>query len=172
MSLTWSVGQKLTAERLNRRNPVSASKAGDTSRASTTTSAADPDLVLSLKADTTYDLRGALYTTGGDAAGDFKYAWSWTNTATVLMGAIGPHNSIASGSQGDAEWVFRAADSATPSTDTPYATSVGGMAVRLNDRVIVGSSDITLTLIWAQQGSNATATLLKAGSWVTATPVA
>ncbi|GAA4439360.1 hypothetical protein [Phytohabitans houttuyneae] len=172
MTLTWSVGQRITAARLNLRNPVEASKPGDTSRASTTTSTADPDLVLVLKANTTYNLMGQAYTTGGDNAGDFKYAWSWTNTGTVLMGAVGPHNSIASGSQGDAEWVFRAADSASPSTDTPYATSAGGVSVRINDRIIVGPADVTLTLIWAQQNSNATATVLKAGSWVTATPVA
>lgn len=171
MSLTWAVGQIITADRLNRRQPVQASKPGDTSRASTATSAADPDIVLVLKADTTYDLQGNLYTTGGDNAGDFKYAWSWTNTATVYMGSVGPHNTITSGSQGDGEWIFRAGDSTSPSTDTPYATSTAGLSVRVLDRIVVGSVDVTLTLLWAQGASNATATVLKAGSWVTATPV-
>jgi len=172
VSLTWTVGQVITAERLNRRNPVSVMKPGDTSRASTTTSTADPDIVLVLKANTTYDLRGNLYTTGGNAAGAFKYAWSWTNTATVYMGATGPHNTLPSGSEEPGEWVFRPADSTSPSTETPYGTSTAGVSVRVNDRIVVGGSDVTLTLIWAQQSSNATATVLKGGSYITATPVA
>lgn len=174
MSLTWTVGQKITAERLNRRQPVTASKPGNTSVTSDATVNADPDLVLTLKADTTYDLRGLLLVIDAtDVAGDFRRGWSWTNTATITMGGAGGANNIASGTAGDGEWLAQAPDSTSPSSEITYhAVNALQSGVTVNDRIVVGSSDVTLTLTWAQAVSNGNATTLSAGSFVTATPVA
>jgi hypothetical protein len=92
------------------------------------------------------------------------------DTATVTAGPIGGHNSIASASAGSAEWTARAPDSSSPTTATPYYASTVTSGVLVNGRVVVGA-DIVLSLTWALAFSNANATTLHAGSYITASPV-
>lgn len=172
MSLSWSVGQIITAERLNRRNPVTATKPGNTSAAADATVNADPDLVLVLQPDTTYDLTGLLLvTSAADNTGDFRRAWSWTNTATVTQGGAGGVNTITTGSSGSGEWLAIDPDSSSPNNSSTYVASTTVTGVSVNDRIVCGSDPVTLTVTWSQATASGTTTL-RAGSFVTATPVA
>ncbi len=172
MALSWSVGQIITATRLNTRLPVHAIKAADLSRTSTATVASDPDIVLALKAGVTYSLQGHLLVYSASTTPKFKYCWSWTNSATVILASHGLVTTVTI-TNGSIETYAYVNDTTTPSAEAPYAVSSGVSSILINDTIIVGSSlDTTLTLQWSQQVSNATATTLKQGSSVTAFPVA
>lgn len=171
MALTVLAGQIILADDHNALIPKTAAKASATSRASTTVLTADPHLVLSLPVGT-FDLRGnLLIASAADAAGDFSHRWSWTGTMTVTMGGIGPTNLLASGATSDADFVRQLPDSASPSAVSSYGASNFGVNAAIDVRVVVTVAG-NLTLEWAQLASNANATTLEAGSWITAYPVA
>jgi hypothetical protein len=171
MSLDWSVGQAITATRLNRRLPIFAYKTADTARASTTTVTADPHLVFALKADTTYELRGRLTLYSASSTPDFKYNWAWTNSATMMISSWGLLTSVTITS-GTIECYSYVPDTTSPSPEVPYAAVTSISSVMMNDLIIVGANDLTLTFQWAQNTSNATATSLKIGTSIEAIPVA
>lgn len=172
MALGVAAGDIILADHHNALVPITAVKASSTARTSTTTETADPELVLSMRVGT-FDIAGVLLvSSAANAAGDFEYGYSWTGGGmTVTMGHAGPHNSLASGSQVDGEFTYLAADSSTPTSTMPYGASIAGVAIPIAARVVVTVAG-TLSLIWAQQSSNANATTLLAGSWITAYPVA
>lgn len=168
-----SAGQIATATKFNELAtygvPIEASKASGTARTSTATPAADPDLVIVLPANRTYDVEyWWIVSSAANAAGDFQAQWAWTNTATLTVVGLGPHNSLASGTQSDLESIARLADSATTTTATPYGASTTPADIYGSVRVVTGASAVTLTVEWAQQASNANATTLNAGSYIKA----
>lgn len=172
-----AAGQTLTAAKVedlaSYAVPVQAAKAGDTSRNTTATAAADPDLVLVLPANRTYVVEAVLHvSSAANAAGDFRVSYSWTNTATVYVSGHALVNTLASGTTGDLEAVAQAADSTSPSADVNYGASTSRNTVTVWARVTTGGSNVTLTLQWAQQTSNANNTTLHAGSQLTAHRVA
>lgn len=150
--------------------PIEASKASDSAAlASDATLNADPDLVIVLPASRTYDVDGwMIHSSAANAAGDIQFGWSWTNTATVTMYGLGPHNSMASGSQSDVESIARAADTTSPTAGTPYGASTTPTNSHIRARVVTGASPVTLTLNWAQATSNVSGTTLHAGSYISA----
>lgn len=162
---------RTTSARANRLIPISVRKFLTTSRASTTTHAADPELVLPLIANTKYLITSGLIITGGDAAGDFSYSWAWTGTMSVIRTGVGPADTIASGAVGDGNFAYGLLDSSTPTGAISYAASVAGLNTQPNAWVEVGATAGDLTLWWAQASSNATATVLNVGSWIMATPM-
>lgn len=174
--MAWTptaAGQTLTAAKLEDLAsygvPVQAVKAGDTSRNTLTVAAADPDLVLVLPANRTYVVEGILYvTSAANAAGDFRTNFAWTNTATVTVGGQALYNAIASGTTGDLEAVAQAADSSSPTADVNYGASTSRNTLVVWARVVTGGSNVTFTLQWAQQNSNANNTTLHAGSQLVA----
>jgi hypothetical protein len=173
MAITWTVGQLITATRLNNRLPITAVTAADVAVISDSTVNNDAYLVFALKAGITYDLKGALQVIAASGTPDFKYGWAWTNTAAVTLSSIGPVGTIASGSSGDAEFLSRAPDATSPSQETGYGATTTVMSIAINDRIVVASAaDITLTFQWAQTTSSADSLTLKAGSFITAFPVA
>jgi hypothetical protein len=168
-----SAGQTITAamwaELASYAVPISAYKAGDTVRVSTATATADPDLVIVLPANRTYDVEITMYvTTETNAAGDFRFGLGWTNTAAVTYGVQGLHISLASGSSGDLEAVGYAPDSTTPVTETAIGASTTRCVVKAWATVVTGGSNVTLSLLWAQVFSNADDTILRAGSSIVA----
>lgn len=168
MSIVWASGMKLTPARLNALNPVEAVKAGDTPRSSNITLTADPDLTVTIPATSaTYELTAHLFaTSAANAAGDIQYDWTYPTGATLTWGAAGPHNTLASGSQADGEWTAVMLDGSSPSGAIPYGASQAGAGTLVIGRLVVGSTGGNLTLRWAQQSSNASATVLKAGSYI------
>lgn len=171
--VSFASGQKLRASRLNELAsyavPITAVKVVPTGPRVNNTKSNDPELAITLPANRAYEVFGSLLITGGNAAGDFAYGWNWTNTATIIVNGLGAHNSLASGSQSpDAEVIAYLADSATPTSSTPYGASTSNTGAYISAYVVTGNADVLLTLEWAESATNATGTTLLAGSRIAA----
>jgi hypothetical protein len=174
--VTWSdpaAGQTLTAAKLvelaTYAVPISAVKTSNTSRFSTTTPTADPELSIVLPANRTYVIEVVQHVTSdANAAGDYRVSYTWTNTATVTDAGIALANTLASGTQGSIEAVAHGADSTSPSSDINYGASTSRNTFVQWLRVVTGGSDVTFSLQWAQQTSSVSNTNLLAGSQMTA----
>lgn len=134
-------------------------KAADTSRTSTTTLADDLHLAgMALEANATYSLQGWIeYVGAAIGTGDLKMGFTtpagctmnWNSGGVVTTGA----NSY---------------DATAPAAATSRTVGSGGaveMVARLGGRIITTTAGI-LTLQWAQGTSSATATTIRAGSWL------
>ncbi len=177
MSLDWTVGQIITAERLNRRLPVDAVKGNNATRTSSATPTSDTELILVLAAFTTYNIQGVLrVSNASNTTADFQYRWSWAGgTAIVFRSSSGPVVGLAgagpSGDEGQTDWGVSGSNATSPSASQIYGVSTSLVGIHIDDRIIVGNADITLTLQLSQGTSDAATTTLFAGSWVTAYPV-
>lgn len=136
---------------------VTALKADDTSRTTDATPTEDPDLQLAVAANATYALDGYLNFEGGtQGASDLQIALHSVGSLRYecihndSSGAIGVGISYAGG--------------ATVVLGTNGAGSLRAASIR--GTVINASGAGTLFLSWAQNTSNATATILHAGSWL------
>ncbi|MFJ8900042.1 hypothetical protein [Streptomyces sp. NPDC102370] len=115
----------------------------DTSRTSTATPAADPHLFLTVAANATYIVEAVgVWTSGG---GGFRIDWTAPNGATMV-------------------WTDNdGAGSAALGDDLTFAATTG---TTFQGALITGNTAGTLTLRWAQNTSNAAATVLKAGCYL------
>jgi hypothetical protein len=167
VSISFFAGQALTAGALNALVPLEAELSSDQSKISNTTFADLADLTIAVEANATYELTGLFVaTSAANAAGDVKYRFSYPATATLTMMGPGPHNSLASGSQADGEWFYVLLDTATPTADIPYGASTAGAGAIINGKLKVGATAGDLVVGWAQQSSNANATVFKGGSYI------
>jgi hypothetical protein len=134
-------------------------KTGDTSRTSTTTYANDPHLSVPVLANTTYsfELYG-LYQAG--ATGQFKVQVTMPAGATMEAGSWDYD-------PGTDEWAPTATGGASPHQFVTGLVGTGGnVPFRLLGSVHVGATAGSVTLQWAQTTSNATATILRKGTWM------
>lgn len=174
--MAWTptaAGQTLTSAKLEDLAsygvPLHVHKSSDLSRNNDGTSTADPDLVVVLLANRTYVVEAILHeSSAANAAGDFRAAWGWTNTATVYIGALGLNAAgLASGTIADVEAVAQVV-TVSPSTGIAYGASTSRNTVIRKALVVTGGSNVTFTLLWGQQTSNGNNTTLHAGSSMTA----
>ncbi|MDX3024078.1 hypothetical protein [Streptomyces acidiscabies] len=158
----WYPGQLLTAGRMNKMLPLVAYKTATTSRASTTTATADPDLVIPIAASelATYAIEGFLSLTSALLGGaDIKVGLSY------------------SGTQSQGTWVGQGTDTSATTNARFFGQSINGNTqtygvnggnfsiVEING-LITPTSAGTLSLLWAQNTANATATNMRLGSWL------
>lgn len=138
-----------------------------TSRASTTSLAADPDLVIPLINARTYLVRGVIVFTAA-ATPDLKYDWDYSSNVAAAEG----YNAIYSASHGPAAstpFVIRfqsqgdsEADQAISGNDTTtYGWIVVGFTIDTH-----ATNSTNLSFRWAQNTSNATATTVRRGSYL------
>lgn len=168
--MTVTAGSPIYASDINDWRPVTAYKTALTGRNSTTTNSADPDLVLSLLAGATYNVRAELITSSAaNAAGDFRAAWSWTGTATLgYYAGQGLVTAVASGSSGDVILgPTDRLDSTSPGTDFLSGCSTAGQFLVLAGWIACTTA-VTLSLTWSQRTSNANDTRVLEGSRITA----
>lgn len=167
MLTSFLAGQTLTAAALNALNtaitgvtPLIAIKAGNTSRASTSTLAADPELFVALTPSLTYVVDSLLMYDAG-ATGLFQCYWSVPAGATVVGVPWGLSTTVTANSEG----IIR-----TVPTGTGMGANGSGnqVSARPAAYVVMGATAGNLSLTWAQQVSNATATVLHTGSWIRA----
>lgn len=118
----------------------------------------DPDLRLTVAANTTYDLNlQVTYSTG--ATPDIKFAWSLPAGTTMPANMAHFYNG---------SWV------AGPVNDTSTLVCEGfatDLPMRWSGLLIVGGTPGVLQLRFAQNTANATNTLLRAGSYMRLLPV-
>lgn len=138
---------------------ASAFKTADESRTSDTAYADDSDLVLALDASSTYSVKVFMYPTAGNTAPDIKTRLGYTGAPT------------------DDKFDYRGFDS----VGTPVPAFNWGIgnpqieqldnnntAVIIADGIVITNTAGDLSLQWAQSVSNAAATTMQAGSYMTA----
>lgn len=161
---TIAAGQRVTAALLQSLLPWEIIKPADTQQASTTALVADPDLQFSGLAIGTYTIEGLLlYTGAAIGTADLKAMMSAT------VGAV---------SSGPSWWNLIApttgAANALQDVATPFGTSfaygtpgpTNNLGGQLKASFQVTTANTTVALSWAQNTSNATATTIKAGSYL------
>lgn len=153
---TIYAGQRLTAATLQAMVGLKASKGADTARTSTTTLAADPDLSVTLAANSVYIVGLLLLYKGGTTgSSDLKFSWSLPSAATLAgeyMGIFNPIGLISTPITGS-------------SVTVTYTNGTGNSyPVTIEATVTTSSTAGTFALTWAQNTSSGTATTLMAGS--------
>jgi len=176
---TFLAGQRITASLLASSQVQVVRKASDTSRSSTTTTTADPELQFSLAANGVYIWWGWIKydaSTAGDIALDFSGP----------SGLLGEWRGIGPG----ITRVISATDAASPAfsvdtiqttgymlrvetNDVTAARTFGGlgtgttpMTIDIKGTLRNGATAGTWTLDWAQRASDATATTIYTDSWI------
>lgn len=180
MSLAWAAGEKLTAAKMNIRNPLYVDKsAGPQSVTSSTTYVDDTALVLTLPPNRTYEIFCQLSVTGSDA-GDIKVQWSTTGdvAAVVERANRGPTINTTNISGSAAASISGGVNRASSGVSLGAASTSYGLASDIAADVVeqfvvsTGPLGGNLQLRWAQRVSNATSTIVGISSFLRATPVA
>lgn len=162
--ITLPSGHVVTADELAARQTTIAIKTVDESLASNTTLQNDDELFVTVAANTTYKVEAVLIYSGA-TTGDMKVAFTWPTSATMPWGLLGYTTALA----------FQAVAFSAPSSGTPFSVGCNGagndLVLYLSGTLTVGSTAGTLQIQWAQAASDATATIVRAGSWLSLTPV-
>jgi hypothetical protein len=174
-------GQRLTAALLRSMQVQSLRKTADTSRAATTTQAADPHLAMDVVAGGVYTLWGWLKY-DALAAADFTMGFSYPTSSLGEWVGMGGGTTVTSatgggGTQQDAvsTWGYNVR---LETTDVVNTRTYGGLGVGntltvdVKGTFRIGATAGTLALTWAQSVSNATATTLYTDSWINVLRVA
>lgn len=157
---TILAGQRITTALLESMLPVTAIKTASTSRASTTTVSADPELQFSVVAGAEYVFYGYIRYSGVDTSDiDVQFTaptgatGSWSGNM-LINGQIdgGTHSGIRVAFNAERTW-------ATPSTSAAQTCLIRG-------RLTMGGTAGTFSMDWAQNISGATATVVEADSWI------
>ena len=159
-----AAGQRLRASLLRSMQPQTVRKTADTSRSATTTYEADPHLVFAAEANAVYTVVGWVkyfasttpdikirFTVPTDCLGE--WGWLMPGSATAGTGTTGysirtETNDVGAGRTGYG------------TSDSQHMTPVGGL-------FRMSSTAGNISLEWAQNTSDATATVLYTDSWLT-----
>jgi hypothetical protein len=141
-------------------------KASATSRNTTVARVADPELTLSLPANSTWDFEVHLFlTSAANAAGDIGVEVSYPSLATVEFGPMGLANSLASGATADVNGgTATSNDTTSPSGAVAFGVSTVMTLALLFGRIALGATAGSLTVNWAQDSSNGNNTTVNIGS--------
>lgn len=160
----WVAGEDITADQLNAMLPKVVRKTADTSRASTATPSADPELQITLDANAVYVWDGWLKYFA-DPAGDLQIdftAPSGTLGEWVGFGA----GSSTSGAAATTGYLIRTETNDIMQSRSYYGTTNGTHGVLLQGTIRTSSTSGTFSLDWAQGSSDATATVVYTDSWL------
>jgi hypothetical protein len=140
-------------------------KPADESVASSTTLQNDDDLQLTLASNGVYQVYIVMILTGGAGAANSKVAFTFPSGCQIYLGKnyydVGGVNKP-----------MRWNTSTSPSGSNDIIVGAVGELVPIHGVVINGSTAGTLILQWAQNTSNATATVMKANSTLWAAKIA
>jgi len=137
-------------------------KLADTSRASTTTLTADPELQLAVVANTTYTFDAELFYDAG--AGQFNMFFAGPAGSTISWVPAGLDPSVTAAASG----IIRTGRNGQVVGEAGAGTVVTAFPRGI---ITVAGTAGTVSVNWAQGTSSATATILKAGSWLRLHPV-
>ena len=136
-----------------------ATKTANTSRTSTTTSADDPDITVTVAANSTYEIQLLLQYEGA-TAGDLKYQLNCPAGATLYACEHSLQNAATDGT-------FDEINPRNVNADANSgALGAGVGAVVLVTGQLVITTGGVVKLQWAQATSSATATIMKAGTFL------
>ncbi|HEV2376228.1 MAG TPA: hypothetical protein VGS19_29170 [Streptosporangiaceae bacterium] len=146
-------GARVTAAVLAAAVGVTAWKASPTSLTSNTTLTADPDLVVPLAANATYQVQMVLSNCAGGGSGALKYNFA------VPAGASGDYT-VVQNSTGGTVGIFDAGGWAS------VLASNCNAGVMLNGFLFTAAAAGSLQFMWAQNSSSGTATTVGMGSFL------
>lgn len=169
---TAYAGQRITADQLNAMQPLYVEKAADQSVTSSTTNTDDTALLLPVEANAKYILTGMLlYSARSDT--DIKIGWTAPTSATLDWIA---HAQIQGGTTGIASSGIVVDRQIQGNSAFPLggaaAENTTYMTATVSGRLVTSTTAGDLQLNWAQITSNATASIMRAGSWLMLTRVA
>jgi hypothetical protein len=154
---SYGVGQVLPSADVDQWFlPIVAQKAADTSRASNTTLSADPDLVVTVSANATYEFTCFLRHSGATTPGDIK--WNWVIPSGALLRYTAVHNEGSTTGLGNSIIINAAGDVVFDENGAATGTEVGAF---LHGFLNVAATAANVQLQWAQNASSGTATILK-----------
>ena len=151
-------GATLTAGTLQSFAPLAAWKTGDTSRSNTVTATADPDLAIALNVTSAIYEVAVYFRYEGGTLGSSDFAWKWTvpTGASLWLDPVNQNTSGAATVGGEQN---------TTNTVTAGTAGAGNVrSVTLTGSLFMSSNTGSLTLLWCQGTTNATATILHQGS--------
>jgi hypothetical protein len=158
-----AVGTRLTADFLTSMLEISVRKAGSTSRASTTVTTADPELVLTVEANAIYSFVCGFWFTAltGASSGGISVTMTGPVGATGDFAISGKDTTTSVGNNNDQQFYAALASN----------FNLGSIVTNPNGTIMVGTVAIgatsgSLTFTWAQRTSSATATVLLSGSYM------
>ncbi len=162
-------GQRFTASLATSMLPITAVKTADTSRASTTTASADPELQVTVEANGDYVFHACIRYSGETAA-DFKMQFT-TPGGGSDSGVWGANYMVDVALTDD--------ESVKSSIRTPLNSSRSiacispstSMMIMISGRIRMGGTGGIFSMDWAQNTSNASATVVSADSWMSLTRV-
>lgn len=158
-----------------RRNPSTrassspiARKLTDSSKTSDTTMASESELTVNLNPGNTYALDGIIFFDASQT-GDFKMALSVSGTnSTISWVGVGPASSHTNAVGVSSVTTQRA----TSGFVMAWGGAAAGTVIGVPIKGVVSVTELaTLTMTWAQAASDATPTILKAGSYLELTPI-
>lgn len=158
----WAAGSEIAGSTLNLMLPKYVSKSAATVRASTVTATADPDLTFTFAAADvgSYALEGFLSCTGAAISlGDIKIGFSYS--AGIPTGTW-----MGTGTDTTAITNARNMGRSFDGTTQPFGVNGANFSLVLVTGQITISAAGTLSLVWAQNTSVATATNIRGGSWL------
>lgn len=159
---TINAGTTYTASLIQSIVPPAGFKSADTSRASTTTMTADPDLTMPLVANGWYTFELWLnYEGGTEGSSDMQFTWSVPAGATLRGSADYVNNAGTT----IVEVYFTASTTLQPGTNGSGA--IRGVTAR--GSVQMSTTAGNLTFKWAQNTSSATPTIVHSGSYLKTT---
>lgn len=145
-------------------------KTADESVTSSTVPQNDNELLIAIPAAGTFLIEVTLMvTSAANAAGDFRIAATFP-TGTMYMFTNGADSTLASASAGPSE---HRAQAITSGVDPALAFGASTTGTTIAAKfLLVATASGTFTLQWAQAASNANATTVRAGSFLTMKQVA
>jgi len=148
---------------LNQMIPQRAVKSASTSRTSTTTLTADPDLTVPVDANAAYDVEISLpYNGAATGTGDIKFSFSVPSGASITGGFEGIANPLG----------VAILTVATGSTLFSASNGTGNpLWCKISCTLFTSGTSGNLVLNWAQNTSSGTATTLLAGAKMSAARV-
>lgn len=164
---TIYAGQRLTGTLLQSMLPDHIVKTANEDRAATTTLTADTDLTTTLEANAVYHVTMFIHFAAVSAAG-FQTDWTVPSGATGNRWALGAGSTQVSSDNVPGRWGVHTFATACEYGDRASASNQMGC---MEEAVVTTTNAGTLALRWAQATSNATATRVAAGSFMTITRV-
>lgn len=176
--MTIAAGHVPTAAELNALGETvqTIEKTADESVTSSTTFQSDDEITIAGIAIGTYEIESEVWVAGTSAgAADIKIRWAWPSGSggTLTWSGVGLHIDWGNSSGlRDVEINGSLKATTSPTSQAEYGTVTGASKpIHIKGRMTVAATG-TLTLEWAQNTSHATATTVKAGSWLTLRKVA
>ncbi|MGW2543415.1 hypothetical protein ACWC5I_21670 [Kitasatospora sp. NPDC001574] len=163
----WQAGQRITAGRLRSGQPDWTSKPSDEPIASSTTLQADDHLTSPVLGGSAYTFVAQLFIGSGSSDADIRVGFDFPAGSVCHFGGTGAHpGALTSGTSGVVDFFPMRAAAPGGGGDTFLAFGISSAFntwVRI-EGTLVAAADGDLTLMWAQNASDATETRVLAGS--------